>query len=66
MLGDPLVRGLTEISRSRPSDPIAFLAKYLHSWSESRERKLNTIVITVSADRYSELILFSHNETRSQ
>lgn len=32
-LGDPLVKGLTEVANKRPADPIAFLASYLQNFS---------------------------------
>lgn len=38
-LGDPLIKGLTEVANIRPSDPVTFLANYLHGFS-----KLNNMV----------------------
>lgn len=35
-LGDPLIKGLTEVANSRPTDPIAFLANYLNGFTKQR------------------------------
>lgn len=35
-LGDPLIKGLTEVANKRPEDPIAFLAQYLYNFANSR------------------------------
>ena len=32
-LGDPLIKGLTEVANLRPQDPIQFLANYLQNFS---------------------------------
>jgi len=32
-LGDPLIKGLTEVASARPADPIAFLANYLYNFT---------------------------------
>lgn len=38
-LGDPLIKGLTEVANQRPNDPIAFLANYLQNFvTESKPR----------------------------
>ncbi|KAJ6629254.1 Arginine kinase Pro [Pseudolycoriella hygida] len=41
-LGDPLIKGLTEVANSRPTDPIAFLANYLNGFSKQRTMSTNT------------------------
>ncbi len=33
-LGDPLIKGLTEVTNQRPGDPIAFLTNYLGNFSK--------------------------------
>jgi hypothetical protein len=33
-LGDPLIKGLTEVTNQRPGDPIAFLTNYLRNFSK--------------------------------
>ncbi|XP_050310209.1 uncharacterized protein LOC126746131 isoform X4 [Anthonomus grandis grandis] len=35
-LGDPLIKGLTEVANKRPEDPIAYLATYLYNFARSR------------------------------
>jgi Dpy-30 motif len=37
-LGDPLIKGLTEVANLRPTDPIAFLANYLHNFSNDKPK----------------------------
>ncbi|CRL04180.1 CLUMA_CG017287, isoform B [Clunio marinus] len=37
-LGDPLIKGLTEVANQRPSDPIAFLANYLQNFSTDKPK----------------------------
>lgn len=36
-LGDPLIKGLTEVANSRPSNPVKFLADYLHSIADNKK-----------------------------
>lgn len=36
-LGDPLIKGLTEVANKRPDDPIAFLATYLYNFANNRQ-----------------------------
>ncbi|KAG5874405.1 hypothetical protein JTB14_033162 [Gonioctena quinquepunctata] len=35
-LGDPLIKGLTEVANKRPGDPIAYLAQYLYNFANNR------------------------------
>lgn len=37
-LGDPLIKGLTEVANLRPNDPIAFLANYLQNFSTDKPK----------------------------
>ncbi|XP_065173416.1 uncharacterized protein [Atheta coriaria] len=37
-LGDPLIKGLTEVASKRPSDPIAYLAQYLYQFANNNNR----------------------------
>lgn len=47
-LGDPLVKGLTEVANKRPEDPIAFLANYLHNFANVKksedQKSLNDVM----------------------
>lgn len=36
-LGDPLIKGLTEVANSRPPNPVKFLADYLHSIADNKK-----------------------------
>lgn len=36
-LGDPLIKGLTEVANNRPTDPITFLANYLHGFAKEKK-----------------------------
>ncbi|XP_066245857.1 uncharacterized protein [Euwallacea similis] len=36
-LGDPLIKGLTEVANKRPEDPIAYLATYLYNFAHNRD-----------------------------
>ncbi|XP_075977501.1 uncharacterized protein LOC142977487 isoform X2 [Anticarsia gemmatalis] len=38
-LGDPLIKGLTEVANIKPKDPVAFLASFLHNFPE-REKPM--------------------------
>ncbi|XP_070506432.1 uncharacterized protein [Chironomus tepperi] len=41
-LGDPLIKGLTEVANLRPSDPIGFLANYLQTFAVDGRQKTST------------------------
>lgn len=36
-LGDPLIKGLTEVANNRPTNPVKFLADYLHSIADKKK-----------------------------
>ena len=42
-LGDPLIKGLTEVANLRPTDPIAFLANYLQNFTNDGKPKTTSI-----------------------
>lgn len=43
-LGDPLIKGLTEVANLRPNDPVGFLANYLHTFAtENHKPKTSTV-----------------------
>lgn len=43
-LGDPLIKGLTEVANVKPKDPVAFLASFLHNFPEHEKPRLGTQV----------------------
>lgn len=43
-LGDPLIKGLTEVANAKPKDPIAFLASFLHNFPDQEKPRLGTQV----------------------
>lgn len=43
-LGDPLIKGLTEVANVKPKDPVAFLASFLHNFPDHEKPELGTQV----------------------
>ncbi|XP_041979429.1 uncharacterized protein LOC121733281 [Aricia agestis] len=41
-LGDPLIKGLTEVANIKPKDPVAFLASFLHNFPEHEKPRVGT------------------------
>ncbi|XP_047029595.1 ankyrin-2 isoform X1 [Helicoverpa zea] len=41
-LGDPLIKGLTEVANIKPKDPVAFLASFLHNFPDQEKSNLGT------------------------
>ncbi|CAD0201437.1 unnamed protein product [Chrysodeixis includens] len=41
-LGDPLIKGLTEVANVKPKDPVAFLASFLHNFPEHEKTNIGT------------------------
>lgn len=37
-LGDPLIKGLTEVANKRPPDPIVYLANYLYNFANQKAK----------------------------
>ncbi|XP_043787495.1 uncharacterized protein LOC122712158 isoform X2 [Apis laboriosa] len=63
-LGDPLIRGLTEVANNRPKDPVTYLATYLYNFanksnSSPQEQESNVLIIP---DRPEENIENIENE----
>ncbi|XP_015185823.1 PREDICTED: uncharacterized protein LOC107071377 isoform X2 [Polistes dominula] len=48
-LGDPLIKGLTEVANARPNDPVTYLATYLYNFASSNkndsQRESNVLII---------------------
>ena len=47
-LGDPLIKGLTEVANIKPKDPVAFLASFLHNFPEHEKPRPGTQVSIIS------------------
>ncbi|XP_050591645.1 uncharacterized protein LOC126922799 isoform X6 [Bombus affinis] len=63
-LGDPLIRGLTEVANTRPNDPVTYLATYLYNFANKRknsaqQQEPNVLIIP---DRAEENIENVENE----
>ena len=50
-LGDPLIKGLTEVANKRPEDPIAFLATYLYNFANSSRNSPKSAVEVCTCTR---------------
>ncbi|XP_078033252.1 uncharacterized protein LOC144468021 isoform X1 [Augochlora pura] len=47
-LGDPLLKGLTEVANARPKDPVTYLATYLYNFAnktKDEEQEANVLII---------------------
>ncbi|CAL7950364.1 unnamed protein product [Xylocopa violacea] len=63
-LGDPLIKGLTEIANNRPNDPVTYLATYLYNFANktknsAQQQEPNVLIIP---DRPEENIENIENE----
>ncbi|XP_052562965.1 uncharacterized protein LOC120418960 isoform X2 [Culex pipiens pallens] len=47
-LGDPLIKGLTEVANRRPADPITYLATYLYNFANQSRNKTSASSQTTS------------------
>ncbi|XP_018338155.1 PREDICTED: uncharacterized protein LOC108746104 isoform X2 [Trachymyrmex septentrionalis] len=48
-LGDPLIKGLTEVANARPKDPITYLATYLYNFaSQNKANEQESDVLLIS------------------
>lgn len=52
-LGDPLIKGLTEVANSRPANPVKFLADYLHSIADNKKIVISCLPAPFRNDRSS-------------
>ncbi|XP_055642711.1 serine-rich adhesin for platelets-like isoform X3 [Toxorhynchites rutilus septentrionalis] len=50
-LGDPLIKGLTEVANKRPADPITYLATYLYNFANQNRIKTSASSQTVEATK---------------
>ncbi|XP_046606745.1 uncharacterized protein LOC124298594 isoform X2 [Neodiprion virginianus] len=41
-LGDPLIKGLTEVANTRPKDPVTYLATYLYNFASKNKPRVKT------------------------
>lgn len=70
-LGDPLIKGLTEVANVKPKDPVAFLASFLHNFPESEKPRIDTQVkveicspfIYFDFDKFVSKILFHRQQS---
>ena len=62
MLGDPLIKGLTEVSSKKPDDPVGFLAKYLHRYAETKSLSARTIQEVTPSRPFPRITLFKMND----
>ncbi|XP_028049890.2 uncharacterized protein LOC105835678 [Monomorium pharaonis] len=53
-LGDPLIKGLTEVANARPKDPITYLATYLYNFASKNKTKEPESDILIIPDREEE------------
>ncbi|XP_062546367.1 uncharacterized protein LOC134212478 [Armigeres subalbatus] len=47
-LGDPLIKGLTEVANKRPADPITYLATYLYNFANQNRIKTSASSQTIA------------------
>lgn len=48
-LGDPLIKGLTEVANKRPADPITYLATYLYNFANQNRTKTSASSQTIES-----------------
>ncbi|XP_011690641.1 PREDICTED: serine/threonine-protein phosphatase 6 regulatory ankyrin repeat subunit A-like isoform X4 [Wasmannia auropunctata] len=53
-LGDPLIKGLTEVANARPRDPITYLATYLYNFASKNKSKDQESDVLIIPDREEE------------
>nr|XP_012228520.1 PREDICTED: uncharacterized protein LOC105675719 isoform X3 [Linepithema humile] len=53
-LGDPLIKGLTEVANARPKDPITYLATYLYNFASKNKANEQESDVLIIPDREEE------------
>ncbi|XP_039309739.1 uncharacterized protein LOC105196161 isoform X2 [Solenopsis invicta] len=61
-LGDPLIKGLTEVANARPTDPVTYLATYLYNFASKNKANEESDVLIIP-DREEENLDNIENDT---
>ncbi|XP_071575413.1 uncharacterized protein [Temnothorax nylanderi] len=62
-LGDPLIKGLTEVANARPKDPITYLATYLYNFASKNKANEQESDVLIIPDREEENLDNVENHT---
>ncbi|KAL6261560.1 hypothetical protein P5V15_006647 [Pogonomyrmex californicus] len=62
-LGDPLIKGLTEVANARPKDPITYLATYLYNFASKNKANEQESDVLIIPDREEENLDNAENNT---
>ncbi|XP_011872322.1 PREDICTED: uncharacterized protein LOC105564509 isoform X6 [Vollenhovia emeryi] len=62
-LGDPLIKGLTEVANARPKDPITYLATYLYNFASKNKTNEQESDVLIIPDREEGHLDNVENET---
>jgi hypothetical protein len=65
-LGDPLIKGLTEVANTRPSDPIAYLATYLYNYANTSRDIGNSTQVSEMKQKHPLLLQSFESEVPKQ
>ncbi|XP_050462782.1 uncharacterized protein LOC126857422 isoform X1 [Cataglyphis hispanica] len=61
-LGDPLIKGLTEVANARPKDPVTYLATYLYNFASKNKANEQESDVLIIPDREEENLENIENE----
>ncbi|XP_025264040.1 uncharacterized protein LOC105255266 isoform X2 [Camponotus floridanus] len=61
-LGDPLIKGLTEVANARPKDPVTYLATYLYNFASKNKTNEQESDVLIIPDREEENLENIENE----
>ncbi|XP_070169164.1 uncharacterized protein [Polyergus mexicanus] len=61
-LGDPLIKGLTEVANARPKDPVTYLATYLYNFASKNKANEQESDVLIIPDREEENVENIENE----